>query len=356
MLNVALANISIQTITGSAVPDRRHVQIDSVVFGTRHPTYSCLSVHIRSASGFARSDNFVKTLFLQPRFWHTDILRKNTYEWPTLSKRLAALRAAFEDPLFVRTSRGLSPTPFALSLSEPLSRVIASIDSLLDASGFDPKTSRRTYRLHMPDVLAGVIMKDLESELSNYPGLSLELFSSEGKMSGVLLEQRSDLVVGVPKLEHPDFYSRTVPKKIGWSVVCGPQHPDFNLKRMSYASWLRSSHLQLLPDADPSVDSALDRILLERGVERRVRLRLQFLSGVADVLESTSMVASLPTSTSQWLSQRRRLRVMPHPLRALSPFSVRLTWHSLLHKDASQRWFRDLIARSLQRNITTRAR
>ena len=39
---------------------------------------------------------------------------------PAMSNALARLRALFDDPLFVRTPRGMRPTPFAQQLAQPV--------------------------------------------------------------------------------------------------------------------------------------------------------------------------------------------------------------------------------------------
>ena len=47
------------------------------------------------------------------------------------SRMLGRLRATFDDPLFVRTSRGLTPTKRALDLAGPLREYLAGLEKLL---------------------------------------------------------------------------------------------------------------------------------------------------------------------------------------------------------------------------------
>ena len=51
---------------------------------------------------------------------------------PAMSKTLGRLRETFDDPLFVRSKRGVQPTPRALSLVADLKTVLGQIDGLLD--------------------------------------------------------------------------------------------------------------------------------------------------------------------------------------------------------------------------------
>jgi len=70
---------------------------------------------------------------------------------PALSNALSRLRRLLDDPLFVRTPRGMRPTPFAQRLAAPLQQaspahhsaiglVVCPLDALLDALSIGGKT------------------------------------------------------------------------------------------------------------------------------------------------------------------------------------------------------------------------
>ena len=72
---------------------------------------------------------------------------------PAVSNALARLRGAFGEALFLRTSQGMEPTPFARALSEPVRQALALLDSALaHGPGFDPATSDRSFRFYMSDL------------------------------------------------------------------------------------------------------------------------------------------------------------------------------------------------------------
>jgi DNA-binding transcriptional LysR family regulator len=62
-----------------------------------------------------------------------------------VSKQLAKLRETFDDPLFDRQSKGLHPTPKALSLAPSIHEVLRQIDQLAIPSKFEPEKSQRTF-------------------------------------------------------------------------------------------------------------------------------------------------------------------------------------------------------------------
>lgn len=261
---------------------------------------------------------------------------------PTVSRALATLRKTFNDPLLVRTGRGMELTPYSHALITPLEQVLAGINRLRGVGEFDPATAQRRFRLHIPDILGCGILSDLQTLLQPLPGLGLDVLGKEGEGLEALLNSATDLVVGVNELNHANLYTR----KLGnfrMAVVLGPKHPKWN-GRLTYTAWLKSEHIQLLPSGQPEIGSRIDKALVARGDRRDVRLRVAYLSNLAELLESNSVVSSLPEPTARWLIRKRKLRILPHPLRDLSLPSVRLTWHAAQHQDAGHRWFRTIVA------------
>src|SRR4249920_2403142 len=64
---------------------------------------------------------------------------------PAMSNSLAQLRVLLNDPLFVRRSHGLTPTPRALALSEPLQQGLRLLGQVLEPQSFDPATAERHF-------------------------------------------------------------------------------------------------------------------------------------------------------------------------------------------------------------------
>jgi len=69
-----------------------------------------------------------------------------------VSNALARLRATFDDPLLVRSGRGLVPTPRATVLAPQLADAVAAMARVVDdQSNFDPARSTRTFTLACSD-------------------------------------------------------------------------------------------------------------------------------------------------------------------------------------------------------------
>ncbi len=260
---------------------------------------------------------------------------------PTVSRALAQLRIAFDDPLLVRTGRGMELTPTAVSLQEPLRHALGSLERLRQIREFDPATDNRTFRIMLPDVLGGGSLTTLHQRMQVAPKARLTVVGYEGDAETRLLGGKVDLVVGALDLKHPDFYTNRTDRPIGWSVIAGPLHVAYG-GRMTKKRWLASQHVQLVPGERPEVLGLVDEFLRDHGLERDVVIRIGYLHGLAQLVASTRLVATLPTPTARFWARHRDVRVFPHPLKSLPRFHIKMTWHATQHRDPGYRWFRDV--------------
>src|SRR5258708_35392276 len=58
-----------------------------------------------------------------------------------ISNALARLRAALDDPLLIRSGRGVVPTPRAAALAPALARAPGDLDQAVHGEGFGPATA-----------------------------------------------------------------------------------------------------------------------------------------------------------------------------------------------------------------------
>ncbi|HEX7760865.1 MAG TPA: LysR family transcriptional regulator [Caulobacteraceae bacterium] len=75
-----------------------------------------------------------------------------------ISHALSRLRDIFDEPLFIRRSRGLEPTLKALELGPRIEALIGQLDAVLSTEpSFDPAQSRRRFRLACPDDVVSLL-------------------------------------------------------------------------------------------------------------------------------------------------------------------------------------------------------
>src|SRR4051794_29944664 len=67
---------------------------------------------------------------------------------PAMSNALTRLRRTFDDPLFLRTTSGMTPTPLAQGLSGPVGAALAQLREVLEEKReFNPAASEQVFHL-----------------------------------------------------------------------------------------------------------------------------------------------------------------------------------------------------------------
>ncbi len=95
-----------------------------------------------------------------------------------ISKALSRLRVQFNDPLFLRASKGLVPTPFARRLQQPLHDWLETAAGLFVQEDFDPATWKGELTLVAHEFLHVTLVPPLLALLhERAPGMTLKVHS-----------------------------------------------------------------------------------------------------------------------------------------------------------------------------------
>src|SRR5687767_8987187 len=94
-----------------------------------------------------------------------------------VSHGLGRLRRLLNDPLFLRTPKGVVPTERAAQLAGPVADVLARARSVLaSAEPFDPALSTRRFTIGAPDGVSAVLLPQLLERLrASAPGVDISL-------------------------------------------------------------------------------------------------------------------------------------------------------------------------------------
>src|SRR5437764_4355071 len=72
---------------------------------------------------------------------------------PAVSNALARLRKLTGDTLFLRTTKGMEPTPFAQQWAEPIASALGLIHGAVNQrTSFDAATAKRSFTVGMTDI------------------------------------------------------------------------------------------------------------------------------------------------------------------------------------------------------------
>ena len=117
---------------------------------------------------------------------------------PAMSRALGRLRDAFDDPLFVRTPRGMLPTSRADVLAPQILAVLDAAGALIRPAAFDPRTLVRTFVIGAVDFFdAESIPRLVEILERDAPGVSVQTRPLGDDVADALATGRLDLLIGV---------------------------------------------------------------------------------------------------------------------------------------------------------------
>jgi DNA-binding transcriptional LysR family regulator len=244
---------------------------------------------------------------------------------PAISVRLGHLREHFGDPLFVRTSEGMMATPFLENLLPHIDQAI----NLLNPEGgaykpFDAATSTRRFLLALLKAQA--------------PGLKIDSVDLDSMTPSLLENGKLDLAIGYTIDLHSGFYQQRLFAE-NYSCVLRANHPRV-IDTLTKEQFLQEEHLALVAPA--TGHSRLDKALEERGVERKITVKVSSFLGLEQIITSTDLLAIVPSRLARTLALNGKIRFMNLPFPSLS-YEVRQYWHGRYHYDSGNSWLRKLI-------------
>lgn len=259
---------------------------------------------------------------------------------PAVSIALGKLRQHFGDPLFVRTSTGMDPTPLGEELVQPVRRAIDALQAALGyRSVFDPATVERSFRIAMTDISQLVLLPGLWARLRKVaPGVHIDVANLSADTARLLEAGEVDLALGfMPQLD-AGFYQQALFRQ-HYVCLASAEHPRVQ-GSLSLAQFEAEEHAVVTTSGTGHL--FVDRELARQNITRKVALRVPNFLGVAFVVERTDLLVTIPTRLGEMLEGRGRFRAYAVPF-PLPDYAVKQHWHERYHHDPANRWLRGLI-------------
>lgn len=260
---------------------------------------------------------------------------------PALSAQLARLRALFGDPLFVPSHRGMTPTPLALQLQQPLGAALAQLRQVVtQARAFDPARDSFTVCIGASDYVQSALLLDFALALrAQAPGVRVALRAADGPRLPAQMEKGEvDLAVLTPEGIADSLRSRPLFEE-SYAFIARRGHPALR-RPLDVEGFCALDHVMVSPRGG-SFSTPVDDMLDARGLQRRVVLSASTFHSVLDLVEGSDLVALVPARLVA--GRAGRLRVMAPPL-PVAGFAIHMAWHDRNHGDAAQRWVREQLA------------
>ncbi|BEL80955.1 TPA: LysR family transcriptional regulator [Serratia marcescens] len=266
---------------------------------------------------------------------------------PSVSNALARLRILLNDPLFVRSSGGMSPTPRAHQLMPQIQQVLEQIHlALAPPARFDPATAgQRRFTLAAGDYADILLLPAIISRLrQTAPGIDIRVSRLDRHNIYRQLDRGEvDIALGGHLSGAESHYVRTLFEE---HLVCiaSRSHPQLADGRWDLARYLSLPHGLYAPADDGSARGLVDRRLAEIGGQRRVAVTFSHIAALPAVVADSDLIATLAASAARHFSDPQRVRILPLPDElAIAPFPIELIAGRQAQRDPALIWLCELI-------------
>lgn len=257
-----------------------------------------------------------------------------------LSRQLAHLREAFDDPLLVRQGRGYVLSEHAQTLIEPLRQVLEALHALRQPAVFDPARCERRFCLAASDYVAEHMLPLLVAALEQEaPGVSIDFRTWQAGQYALLASGEIDLATTLFDESPPNLHGRLLGED---RAVClmRKDHPLTALEQLGQDDYLACKHVRVSGGGDK--DSFIDRHLRAQGLRRRISLQVPFFSATVQVVGNSQALATVPEHIARQLCRLHGLAWRPL---AFVEHTQRywVVWHQRLQASAEHRWLRNRV-------------
>ena len=262
---------------------------------------------------------------------------------PAVSVALNKLRTALGDPLFVRTTQGMQPTPRALDLIAPTRDILQRLETdVLARRDFDPATTRRRFTLALSDIGEMTFLPKLLDRLQrDAPDATISSVSMPPDDLARALESGDvDLAVGYfPDLKAGNFFQQRLFTHSFISLL-NARHP-IKGDRISMEDFLRVGHAVI--SAEGRSQEIFEQLLARHGVKRRVVLSTPHFMSIPFIIASTDLLVTVPYAVGESFARIASIRLIQPPLE-IPRFDIKQHWHRRYHKDPANVWARSVLS------------
>jgi DNA-binding transcriptional LysR family regulator len=266
---------------------------------------------------------------------------------PAVSSALGRLRSSLGDELFLRTQRGMEPTPYALQLAEPVATALDGLQQALNVrASFDPTTSERSFTLAMTDVGEMYFLPVLMDALAGAaPGVTLNVVAvTSTSLKDDMASGRTDLALGLLPQLQAGFFQQALFRQ-PYVCLMREGHPLAHAEGLTLSDFAAASHVRVMAagTGHGRIDAAISETLERQGLQRRIRLTVPNYVALGDVLGHSDLIATVPERFAQRVTGPFTLTTRALPL-AVDGSAIHQFWHARLHKDPGHQWLRGQVA------------
>jgi DNA-binding transcriptional LysR family regulator len=264
-----------------------------------------------------------------------------------VSHSLSRLRKQLNDPLLIKAGVRMQPTTFALDLLEQARPLLRGMQRVLSPRQiFDPASSHRVFRIAASDFMQTMFADLLARLRSEAPGVAVEWVAPRDPSLLDLAEGQIDITITPAQSRLPEGIAGEAVGTLEWRCFARKGHPAFS--RWSAESWTRWPHLAVR--VSDVLTSPVHAAATAAGLERKIVGWVPHFSAIAPILETSDLLATLPSIARTGLGRGYDLdsRKVPFPIAALPHVML---WNHGRSGDPEIAWLRDRLLPIVKRKF-----
>jgi LysR family transcriptional regulator, transcriptional activator for leuABCD operon len=262
---------------------------------------------------------------------------------PAVSHALARLRVVFKDDLFIRHTRGMTPTATADAIYAKLRGALDSVrEAVNEVRGFDPAISARRFFVTIPHPLGPTIaFRLIEIFAKLAPNVTVE-FSTRSRpvdLERDLREGRVDLAIDWLAPRDENFHSETIFEDRPVAMARSG-HPVFK-QEVSAENLKAYSFVTLRPRSD--LDQQPEGLQQWRSLKLNVALEVSELLEILLLISQSDLLGLMPLSFEKIANETFDVQVLNVPS-LTEEVPIRLIWHPRRQDDPAHIFLRQQIS------------
>jgi DNA-binding transcriptional LysR family regulator len=233
-----------------------------------------------------------------------------------VSHGLGRLRRLLNDPLFLKTPKGVVPTSRAAELAEPIAEILSRVRRVVaSAEPFDPAKSTRRFVIGTADGFS-VFLPPLLAEIARHaPGIDLVIRHMQRETALADVDARSVDVAVAPFGDVPARFAVRIVYEEDFVVAVRRGHAF--AKEPTLDRYCEMRHLLVAPRGDPR--GGVDELLAGLGRSRRIALAVPNFMLAIDLVSKTNLISVLPKRFVEMHARRFGLVTVPLPVQDFWP-------------------------------------
>lgn len=265
---------------------------------------------------------------------------------PAVSNALSRLRLLFNDELFIRTHKGMKPTPLAQNIYPSIRNALKLLRTSVDeGQAFDP-ANETTFNLYVNTVAQLVILPFIIPEFSlRYSNIKLATHSIQCNELIKALNCGTVDVVVEHGLNTPEHIKRIALFEDDYVCVVRKDHPRIKhqLTRKQFES---ENHLLLIEQQ--SANNPLEIALAEQNIKQNVVFTGNNYVTMPPVLVAADAIMTVERTLAQSLHQHLGIQILEAPFKVPKRTTF-LYWHENAESSEANRWLRDAISLAVKK-------